>query len=416
MTRGRRLRAAAVAAALSLALAPGCSSGDPVGSAAEPESSTGPTTVASDIAPDGGGNGGGSESSTAAPVADPEHAVDPPGKRTGTLVGPDLRIYSQQPLSDELVERIAGNRRVDRVERISLGDFGVQNGVITVAAVDPATYRNYTPYASAELQEVWDRVAGGELAIDKAVGKRLQDEDGYLKLGNDKDAARVHIGAYAPQVPQVDAVVNEKWGEALGIESGNALLVYTGIHSPRDVRKDLVRLVGDEASVTILGPDLDPGAIQTAVLTGGSVADAVGTFRYTVLGGGRIGPEQSWVSANIRTEPVPILGSMTCHRVVFPQLRAALTEIQQRGLADELHVDEYAGCFYPRFIAGTQQLSLHSFGIAFDVNVPGNQRGTAGEIDRDVVAIFKRWGFAWGGDWGYTDPMHFEMNAIVDPE
>ena len=33
-----------------------------------------------------------------------------------------------------------------------------------------------------------------------------------------------------------------------------------------------------------------------------------------------------------------------------------------------------------------------------------------------MVAIFKRWGFAWGGDWGYTDPMHFEMNAIVDPE
>ena len=93
-----------------------------------------------------------------------------------------------------------------------------------------------------------------------------------------------------------------------------------------------------------------------------------------------------------------------------------LLEIEQRGLADEINVDEYAGCFYPRFIAGSQQLSLHSFGIAFDVNVPGNQRGTAGEIDRDVVSIFKRWGFAWGGDWGYTDPMHFEMNAIVDPE
>ena len=76
-----------------------------------------------------------------------------------------------------------------------------------------------------------------------------------------------------------------------------------------------------------------------------------------------------------------------------PQLRAALTEIQQRGLADEIHVDEYAGCFYPRFIAGTQQLSLHSFGIAFDVNVPGNQRGTVGEIDRDVVDIFKKWSF-----------------------
>lgn len=415
MTRVRRLRAAALAAALCLALTTACSSGDPVDAA--DGTATGSASDTTAAGPSGETSAASPETSPdASPVADAEHAVDPPGKRTGTLVGPDLRIYSQQPLSDELVERIKGNRRVARVERISLGDFGVQNGVITVAAVDPGTYRNYTPYVSAELQEVWDRVAGGELAIDKAVGKKLQDAEGYLKLGNDKDAARVHIGAYAPQVPQVDAVVNEKWGEELGIESGNALLVYTGIHSPRDVRKDLVDLVGDQASITILGPNLDPGATQTAVLTGGSVAEAVGTFRYTVLGGGRIAPEQSWVGANIRTEPVPILGSMTCHRVVFPQLRAALTEVQQRGLADEIHVDEYAGCFYPRFIAGTQQLSLHSFGIAFDINVPGNQRGTVGEIDRDVVDIFKKWGFAWGGDWGYTDPMHFEMNAIVDPD
>ena len=165
--------------------------------------------------------GDGSETARPQPRSlDPEHAVDPPGKRTGTLVGPDLRIYSKQPLGDELVDRITGNRRVERVERISRGDFGVQNGVITVAAIDPATYRNYAVREAAELQEIWDRVAGGEVAIDKALGRRLQDGEGYLKLGNDKDAARVHIGAFAPQVPQVDAVVNEKWGEELGIEAG----------------------------------------------------------------------------------------------------------------------------------------------------------------------------------------------------
>jgi hypothetical protein len=123
------------------------------------------------------------------------------------------------------------------------------------------------------------------------------------------------------------------------------------------------------------------------------------------------------VNANIRTEQVPILGDVTCHKVIFPQLRAALLEIQTTGdLAQEIHPREYAGCYYPRFIAGTQQLSLHSFGIALDLNVPGNQRGTVGEMNRAVVAIFKKWGFAWGGDWGYTDPMHFEMNAIADPE
>jgi hypothetical protein len=69
----------------------------------------------------------------------------------------------------------------------------------------------------------------------------------------------------------------------------------------------------------------------------------------------------------------------------------------------------------PRFIAGTTTLSNHAFGLAFDVNVPENERGTVGQINRQVVQIFEKWGFTWGGTWGYTDPMHFEMNRLVHP-
>jgi chromosomal replication initiation ATPase DnaA len=66
--------------------------------------------------------------------------------------------------------------------------------------------------------------------------------------------------------------------------------------------------------------------------------------------------------------------------------------------------------------AGSTTLSNHAFGLALDLNVPGNQRGSVGQMDRGVVAIFKSWGFTWGGDWGYTDPMHFEMNRLVRPQ
>ena len=56
---------------------------------------------------------------------------------------------------------------------------------------------------------------------------KLPTEDGYLTLGNGQDAPRVVIGAYASQIPQVDAVVNAKVGEALGMRPGNALIVST---------------------------------------------------------------------------------------------------------------------------------------------------------------------------------------------
>jgi len=112
---------------------------------------------------------------------------------------------------------------------------------------------------------------------------------------------------------------------------------------------------------------------------------------------------------------VPILGTVTCNKGMLPQLRAALTEVVQRGLAGTIHPNEFGGCYYPRYIgySPANGLSLHTWGIAVDLNVPGNLRGTVGQMDRRVVAIFKKWGFAWGGDWGYTDPMHFEMAKVV---
>lgn len=404
MTSAGVRRSLAAAAAGLLLLATACADPDPSPPSKSPSASL---TTTSSPSPSAG---------EAPPVADPEHAVDPPGPRRGPLVYADLMIKSKDALGLDVIDQINALKTVKRTLVLSLGNVGIENRVINIGAVDPSTYRNFTVAASAELQEQWDRVAGGEVALAKKLARQLQDKKGFLTLGNDEDAPSLHIGAYAPQVPQIDAVVNEKWGEELGIPTDNAMLINTGIHSPRFVMKDLQKIVGEDAAVSILGPDLDPGAQQIAVLTGGSVASAVGTFRYTVLGGGRIAPEQSWVTTNIRTEPVPILGNVTCHKVIFPQLRAALLEVQTTGLADEIHPGEYAGCYYPRYIANTQQLSLHSFGIALDLNVPGNQRGTFGEMNRAVVAIFKKWGFAWGGDWGYTDPMHFEMNAIADPE
>jgi hypothetical protein len=243
------------------------------------------------------------------------------------------------------------------------------------------------------------------------------DKDGFLALGSTDDAARVHVGAYAQQSWLVDAVVNDTWIDDLDMTEGNALLIRTGGISPDTLRKPIQKVLHASVQMTdaVARYGLDPGAVQTAVVVG-TIADAVGTYRYTVLGGGRIAPDAAWVAAHIVTEPVPILGDVTCNKLIFPQLRAALEDVMAQGLGGKIHPDEYAGCYYPRFIAGTTTLSNHAFGLALDLNVPGNQRGTAGEMDRGVVAIFKHWGFTWGGDWHYTDPMHFEMNQLVHPK
>ena len=311
---------------------------------------------------------------------------------------------------------------VTDVEQVSRVEIPVENRSLTVLAVDPATYRNYvTEVGSAQAQRVWARVAGGEIAVRPGLAKKLPaDDQGYLALGSTEDATRVHVGAYAPQTWQADAVVNRTWTDELDMPEGNALLVRTAQASPGPLRKPLERVLsGTDASVQMTDAvarfGLDPDVVQTAVVVG-TVADAVGVYRYRVLGGGKIAPDAGWVAEHITTQPVPILGKVTCNRLIFPQLRAALEEVRARGLAEKIHPGEYAGCYNARLIAGSTTLSNHAFGLALDLNVPGNQRGTVGEMDRGVVEIFKRWGFAWGGDWRWTDPMHFEMNRLVRPD
>jgi D-alanyl-D-alanine carboxypeptidase len=404
MRSGRAMRRARTTAAVAaLVLLSACNGGDPEGREPTPGTSTSAAGT----------------STSAEPSLDAEHVMEPPGTRTGEVAPPDILVTFEETIDEKTIRTISRLEGVRSVETISRAQVIIENEALELAAVDPATYRNYTELTVAETQDIWERVAGGELALGKKQARRLpQDENGFLKLGAAEDAPSVHIGAYASQVEQIDAVLNQTWVETLGMTPDNALLVRTGRISPERLRKPIERLVGGSASVQMVDAvaryGLDPTVQQTAVLVG-TVADVVGVFNYTVIGGGRIAPEASWVRSQIATKVVPILGSVTCNKYLFPQLEAALREIVERGLADEIHPEEYAGCYYPRFIAGTTKLSNHSFGLALDLNVPGNQRGTVGEMNRDVVAIFKKWGFAWGGDWAYTDPMHFEMNALVDP-
>ncbi len=361
----------------------------------------------------------GASGTTAAPTIESSHSVPPPGPRQpGVLAPADILVVGAAALDPALVEAVTQLKKVTAMQ-FSLANPVIENEELTVAAVDPAAYRSFTPLKYADFQDAWDRVAGGELALKERLKDKLTtDPNGYLRLGGATDAPSVHVGAYVQQQPLIDAVVNPTWVPTLGMTADNALLVRTGPRAPSKVAKKLEKLFGDSASVTLVDKatriGLQPGAAQIAVVTG-TVADAVGVYRYTVLGGGRIAPDADWARTHIATEVVPLLGSVTCNKVLFPQLKQALRDIIDRGLADKIHPGQFAGCYYPRFIAGTSTLSNHAFGLALDINAVENQRGTVGLIDRGVVAIFQRWGFTWGGDWRYTDPMHFELNSIVTP-
>ncbi|MGH3413110.1 MAG: M15 family metallopeptidase [Marmoricola sp.] len=342
-----------------------------------------------------------------------------PGRFVPPLLTPDILVYSSHTLKPGMVKRIRKVAGVGAVEQFSMAQFYYHENEVNYAAVDPKTFRNWTLGPSAQSNALWNRVADGEIAVRPKLGHRIENAHDYVHLGNAAKAPTVHVGAYAQLISpiysrQIDAVVNRRWVRPLGMVPGNAMLVSTGTAQPDGkMVRQLRAITGNASSVQILSPHFDVHDVQTAILTGSSVSSAVGTFNYTANANGTVNLPSSWVGQHITTEQVPILGSVTCNRVMLPQLVDALHDIQQRGLAKYINPGQYGGCFVPRYIAGTHTLSYHAFGLAIDLNVPENERGTRGQMNRQVVQIFQKWGFEWGGTWHYTDPMHFELHRIV---
>lgn len=125
-----------------------------------------------------------------------------------------------------------------------------------------------------------------------------------------------------------------------------------------------------------------------------------------------IGIDPRWKRRNIVTRDVPLLGAVTCHRALVAPLRRALARLRRQGLGRLVDPGDYAGCYAPRRIPASGSLSLHAWGLAFDVNASENPQGRAPRQDPRLVRAFEREGFTWGGRWPTApDGMHFELHG-----
>lgn len=104
---------------------------------------------------------------------------------------------------------------------------------------------------------------------------------------------------------------------------------------------------------------------------------------------------------------------------VAARLERVRDEIAQRPDLVRFAADS-SGTFNWRPIAGTRRLSVHSFAAAIDLDTkyadywqwaggkPGNVPRYENKYPLDLVEIFERHGFIWGGRWYHYDTMHFE--------
>lgn len=117
-----------------------------------------------------------------------------------------------------------------------------------------------------------------------------------------------------------------------------------------------------------------------------------------------------------------VVRSITCHKSVARDLSNILGEILEYygsvAAVKEARMDLYGGCYNFRRMRGGSNLSMHSYGIAIDIDPERNPLGRKWEPDKGmmpeaVIAIFKRHGWTWGGDWkSPADPQHFQAAKL----
>lgn len=118
--------------------------------------------------------------------------------------------------------------------------------------------------------------------------------------------------------------------------------------------------------------------------------------------------EPAWREQNIVTESIPLIGSVTCHREFVEMLSQAMTELQEAGSGDLINPASFQGCWNPRFIAGRQAISHHSFGAAADINFFESLDGPHSPTDPDLLVALYTAGLTSGHLWVNPDPGHFE--------
>jgi hypothetical protein len=146
-----------------------------------------------------------------------------------------------------------------------------------------------------------------------------------------------------------------------------------------------------------------------------------GKFNWKPKGGGYIKVlDEDWYKDNIRTVEIPVIGKLTCHKLVALSLYIVFYRIEQRGLAKNIDIDEFknnvAGCYVNRCVMWDCKngISCHAFGVAIDLNVKKNPYGGKPNQHPGIVEEFEKEGWIWGANFRTPDPMHFEVGVDIN--
>jgi hypothetical protein len=283
-------------------------------------------------------------------------------------------------------------------------------------AVDPASFAPFLP--QAERSRVEAALAAGE-GILGASSADLRDlgPGGTIEIGDHS----VRIAHVLPDelVGASELLVSRRVGRRIGVEQDRyALIEPRPVGAANKLGRALRRIVAADTPVQVRAPGDTPYPRQgDSVLPPVRIKLLFGEFAARPIPGGTgfLDVDPAWVDEHVDTRRLPLVGNIQCNVAFFPQLRGALEDLIRRGLGRLIHSEH--GCYVPKFVLNDPHASIshHAWGMAFDVNLAGNEFGTRPHQDPRLVRTLARWGLVWGGRFIVPDGNHFEYRRPPDP-
>ncbi|WP_344589075.1 lytic transglycosylase domain-containing protein [Actinomadura vinacea] len=169
------------------------------------------------------------------------------------VVPPDVLAVGARPIGQAQVQRIAKLGRVRDVIAVAGGAVQLQGRSVNAFAVDPSTFRSWTPPGTAKANDLWAALASDQFVVSTAAADQLRLSKGFPYPVVGRTMPNLMMGGSgALGLPGIDMLVHQKTGRSMGLVPNIAVLVNAPGVSPTTTVGAVRKILGPGANVVNL--------------------------------------------------------------------------------------------------------------------------------------------------------------------